>query len=166
MPVSEFLSVDEVMRLPPMLFGKIRWGKGLGVPVGNPCSGFRIFVEEHTVSQFRMGPDGPEVIPGTGVWKVAVDSAPCWSAPDEGDMHVVRFSVPDVHLNGFPDGQYRIKPELTGNWGHENRSPLQMMFGFRRIEPLAYYVVLTKDRHIVSVDFEVVHQAWLPRLFG
>ncbi len=41
MPASEFLSDDEVMRLPPMLFGKIRWGKGIGAPVGNPCSGFK-----------------------------------------------------------------------------------------------------------------------------
>jgi len=163
MPISEILSDDEVMRLPPMLFGKIRWSKGMSGPVGNPCSGFRIFVEEHTVSQFRMGPSGPEVIPGTGVWKVAIDSAPCWTAPDEGDMHVVRFSVPDVHLNGFPDGQYRIKPELTGNWGE---SQIQMMLGFRRIEPLAYYVALTKDRHIVSADFEVVQHAWRFRMFG
>ncbi len=73
------------------------------------------------------------------------------------------FSVPDVHLNGFPDGQYRIKPELTGNWGE---SQIQMMFGFRRIEPLAYYVALTKDRHIVSADFEVVQHAWRFRMFG
>jgi hypothetical protein len=24
--------------------------------------------------------------------------------------------LPDVHLNGFPDGQYHVKSELTGNW--------------------------------------------------
>jgi len=106
-----------------------------------------------------MGADGPEVIPGTGIWKVAMDSAPCWAAPDEGDMRVVRFNVPDVHLNGFPDGQYRIKPELTGNWGE---SRLQLMLGFRRIEPMAFYVSLTKDQHIVSVDFEVVQHSWRP----
>src|SRR5207249_11957943 len=94
-----------------------RWSKGLGAPVGNPCSGFTILVEEHTVSQFRMGADGPEVIPGTGIWKVAIDSAPCWTALDEGDMRVVRFNVPDVHLNGFPDGKYRITPGANGQLG-------------------------------------------------
>ena len=78
-------------------------------------------------------------------------------------MHVVRFSVPDVHLNGFPDGRYHIKPQLTGNWGD---SRLQMMFGFRRIEPLAFYVAVTKDQHIVSVDFEVVQYPWRFSLFG
>ena len=163
MPISEILSDEAVLRLPPMLFGKIRWSKGLGGPIGNPCSGFTIFVEEHTVSQFRMGPDGPEVIAGTGIWRVAIDSAPCWTAPDEDDMRVVRFNVPDVHLNGFPDGQYRIKPQLTGNWGV---SRLQVMLGFRRIEPMAFYVSLTKDQHIVSVDFEVVQHAWRFGPFG
>ena len=157
MPTSKFLSAGEVAKLPPMLFGKIRWNKGYGSPVGDSCSGFRIFVEEHTASQFRIGPDGPEVIPGTGIWKVTTASAPCWAAPDEGDMHVVRFSVPDVHLNVFPDGKYRIKPELTGNWA---QSRIQQMLGYKQIEPLAYYVSLTKDRHIVSVDFEVTQHAW------
>jgi hypothetical protein len=68
-----------------------------------------------------------------------------------------------VHLNGFPDGQYRIKPELTGNW---DVSRLQTMLGFRRIEPMAFYVSLTKDQHIVSVDFEVVQHAWRFGPFG
>ena len=163
MPISEILSDEAVSQLPPMLFGKIRWSKHIGGPIGNPCSGFAIFVEEHTVSQFHMGADGPEVIPGTGIWRVAVDSAPCWTVPDEGDMRVVRFNVPDVHLNGFPDGQYRIKPDLTGNWGE---SRFQMRLGFRRIEPMAFYVSLTKDQHIVSVDFEVVQHAWSSRPFG
>ena len=161
MAIAEALSDTEVVRLPPMLFGSIRWHKGLGTPVGDPCSGFRIIVDEHTVSQFRMGPSGPEVIPGTGIWINRTQSAPCWAVPDEGDMHVVRFNVSDVHLNGFPDGKYRVAAELTGNW---SETRLQMMLGYKRIDPLSWYVSLTKDRHIVSVDFEVVHEPWRFRM--
>src|SRR6266566_1095319 len=117
MPISEILSDEAVLRLPPMLFGKIRWSKGLGGPTGNPCSGFTIFVEEHTVSQFRMGADGPEVIPGTGIWRVAIDSAPCWTAPDEDDMRVVRFNVPDAHLNGFPRRTIPHQTSANGQLG-------------------------------------------------
>jgi hypothetical protein len=67
MSIAEALSNAEVLRLPPMLFGSVRWHKGFGTPVSDPCSGFKIIVDEHTVSQFRMGPSGPEVIPGTGM---------------------------------------------------------------------------------------------------
>ncbi len=70
---------------------------------------------------------------------------------------MVAFSVPDVHLTGFPDGKYRVSAELTGNWGE---SRLQSMLGYRRIEPLAYYVSLTKDQHLVPLDFEVIHEPW------
>ncbi len=163
MPTSKFLSAGEVAKLPPMLFGKIRWNKGYGSPVGDPCSGFRISVDEHTVSKFRFGPSGPERDPNTGIWKVATASAPCSAAPDEGVMHVVSFNVPDVHLNDFPDGKYRVKAELTGNWG---QSGIQAMLGFKRIEPLSYHVSLTTDRHIVSLDFEVVQHAWSFHLSG
>ena len=31
MPISEILSDEAVLGLPPMLFGKIRWSKGLAV---------------------------------------------------------------------------------------------------------------------------------------
>jgi hypothetical protein len=139
-----------------MLFGRVRWSKSLGAPVGDPGSGFRILVQEHTASQFREGAGGPEVVPGTGIWRPA-ESVPCSPAPDEGDMHVVRFNVPDVHLNAFPDGKYRVSAELTGNWAE---SRLQAMLGFRRIEPIAFYVVLTKDNHLSSVDFEVIQEPW------
>ena len=40
------LSETEVLRLPPMLFGSIRWPRGLGAPVGDPCSGFKIIVDD------------------------------------------------------------------------------------------------------------------------
>jgi hypothetical protein len=139
-----------------MIWGSIRWSKGLGSPVGDPASGFAVTCQEHTATQFQVGPAGPEPVPGTGVWKAPVAVA-CWSAPDEGDRHVVRFSVADVHLNAFPDGKYRVVAQLTGNWAE---SPIDRMLGYRRIEPLAWYVTLTKEQHLVSVDFEVVHEAW------
>jgi hypothetical protein len=135
-----------------MLFGRIRWYKRLGGPVGDASTGFRVLAEEHTVTRFRVGPSGPEPEPGTGIWKPAV-TVPCRVAPDEGDMHVVAFNVPDVHLSGFPDGKYRVKAELTGNW---SESLLHLRLGFRRIEPVAFQVSLTKDHHLVSLDFEVI----------
>ena len=85
-------------------------------------------------------------------------------------LGVLLLAVPFGSANAQPvpvpetyGGDLLSRPKLTGNWG---ASRFQMMLGFRRIEPLAFYVSLTKDQHIVSVDFEVVHQAWLPRLFG
>jgi phage terminase large subunit GpA-like protein len=44
MPSSEKLSVEAVLKLPPVLFGVIRWKKNIGGPPGDPCSGFRIRV--------------------------------------------------------------------------------------------------------------------------
>ena len=60
MPFSNVLSEVEVFRLPPMIFGRIRWKKHLGAPVGDPATCFMVLSEEHTVSQFRMGASGPE----------------------------------------------------------------------------------------------------------
>jgi hypothetical protein len=85
--------------------------------------------------------------------------------PDEGDMHVVRFFVPDAHLTailGAPfvdDGYYLITPKLTGNW----LSPEVRMFsglGFKKITPSKIGVALTKDAHIKEVEFEVVWSFW------
>jgi len=87
MPKGDKLSQTAVLKLPPMLWGHIRWNKIMGSPVGDPATGFRVFAEEHTATQFRIGRAGPEPIPGTGVWKPAV-SVPCWTAPDEGSMHL------------------------------------------------------------------------------
>ena len=162
MPKSRVLTQKEVLELPPMLFGHIRWQKGLGAPIGDPASGFRVLCQEHTATQFRVGAGGPEPVPGTGVWKTAV-TVPCAAAPDQGDLHVVRFIVPDPHLNAFPDGKYRVSAELTGNW---SLSPIQKFLGFRRIEPLAFQVSLTKDHHLVSVDFDVVLEPLRLHAFG
>jgi len=155
-PKTRILTDKEVLKLPPMLFGRIRWLKGLGTPIGDPASGFKVLCQEHTASQFRIGAAGPEVVPGTGIWKDPV-SVPCYAAPDEGDMHVVAFHVPDVHLTTFPDGKYRVRAELTGNWADPL---LQVRIGYRRMEPIAFYVVLTPERHLQAVDFEVVYEPW------
>jgi len=155
-PRSKVLTEKEVLSLPPMIFGAIRWPKGLGAPVGDPATGFRVSCQEHTASQFRIGPGGIEVIPGTGIWLAPV-AVPASAAPDEGDLHVVRFGVPDAHLNMFPDGEYRVGVELTGNW---SETPIARMLGYRRIDPLAVYVVLDKSHHIAGVNFEVKHEPW------
>jgi hypothetical protein len=161
---TEAMSQDEIQRLPPMLFGRIRWAKGLGAPVGGPGSGFTILVEEHTVSQYQIGPGGViEVKPGTGVWKTTTTSAPCRALPDEGDMHVVGFDVPDPHLNGFPDGKYRVTPTLTGKW---TTSSVQVWLGTKRMEPRFDEASLTEGQHIRNLDFEVVREPWRLRPFG
>jgi len=130
MPPTDAISLDAVHRLPPMLFGRIRWVKGRGAPLGEPASAFTILVEEHTASEFRAGPGGVfEVIPGTGIWKTIAESAPCRSLPDEGDRHVIGFDVPDVHLNSFPDGGYRVTPTLTGKW---SKSLVQVRIGYHQ----------------------------------
>src|SRR5687767_6378201 len=107
MTISDILSNEAVLKLPPTIFGRIRWKKSLGAPIGDHSTGFRVFVEEHTVSKFRQSAGGAERVPGTGIWKPAI-SVPCWTAPDESDRHVVAFNIRDVHFNEFPDGKYRV----------------------------------------------------------
>jgi hypothetical protein len=163
MPNFEKLSVEAVLKLPPMLFGVIRWKKSIGSPSGDPCNGFRIRVEERTPSEFRAGPGGViEKIPGTGIWRLVTDAASCFPAPDEGDSHVVHFRVPDVHLNVL-DGAYRITPQLTGQWDSRGLVFLYL-FGFRQIDPLAWYIALRADSHIATVEFEVVRRFWFRSL--
>lgn len=159
MPTSDKLSVEAVLKLPPMLFGVIRWKKTLGSPSGDPCNGFRIRVEERTPSEFwDIGGGKYEKIPGTGTWRLVTDFAPCFPAPDDGDYHAVHFNVPDVHLNVF-DGMYRITPQLTGQW--DSRSLIFLyLFGFRQIDPFAWYISLRPDSHIATVEFEVVRRFW------
>jgi hypothetical protein len=144
-----------------MLFGVIRWKKSIGSPSGDPCSGFRIRVEERTPSEFRVGPGGViEKIPGTGTWRLVTDSAPCFPAPDEGDSHVVRFTVQDVHFNVL-DGVYRIALQLAGNWDSRGLI-LVHFFGYRQIDPIAWYVAFRPDAPIATVEFDVVRRSWLP----
>jgi hypothetical protein len=35
-------------QIAPMIFGRIRWDKGMGSPVGDSASGFKVRVEEQT----------------------------------------------------------------------------------------------------------------------
>ena len=65
MSISHVLTDDAVLRLPPMLFGRIRWSKNMGAPVGDPATGFKVQSEEHTVSKFQVGAGGIEVVPNT-----------------------------------------------------------------------------------------------------
>ena len=152
------VSIDELVALPPTIFGVIRWRKYIGRPAGDLCSGFNIRVEEHTATQFRaVGGGKYEPIPGTGIWKDVVDSLVCRELPDEGDDHKLGFQIwgRDIHLNAFPDGQYRITPALKGTW---SRATPVALFGSRNIEPQSASVVLKKDNHIQSVEFELVQR--------
>lgn len=156
MPDFEKLSLDDVIRLPPMLFGVIRWKKDIGRPSGDLCSGFRIQVEERTPSEFRdLGGGNFDKIPGTGEWQLVTDSAPCSPSADEGDSYVVRFRVPDVHLNVF-DGLYWITPQLTDQWNDAWRP--WVVLGFRQLDPLAWQIALRPEAHIATVEFEVVRK--------
>ncbi len=93
-----------------------------------------------------------------------VDSVSCWDLPDEGDYHKLSFQIwgRGIHLNAFPDGQYRITPTLRGMWTRANPVAI-VLFGYRTIEPKSVSVVLKKDNQIQSVEFELVQR---PRLWG
>lgn len=151
------LSIEQLLALPPLIFGTIRWKSSIGVPRGDLCSGFSILVEEHTATQFRDAGGGHiEPIPGTGIWKVVADSLACYALSTEGDNRAVGFRVTGLHLNAFPDGRYRITPSLKGNW---RTSGLLAALSYRAIEPISASVVLKKDDHIQSVEFEVVRRS-------
>jgi len=160
MQAFDTVSIDDLVALPPTIFGIIRWKKYIGRPPGDLCSGFNIRVEEHTATQFRaVGGGKYEPIPGTGIWKDVVDSVSCWGLPDEGDYHQLSFQIwgRGIHLNAFPDGSYRITPTLRGRWSRAN--PVAVVFlGYRTIEPKSASVVLKKDNHIQSVEFELVQR--------
>ena len=158
MQAFDAVSIDELVALPPTIFGVVRWKKYIGRPAGHLCSGFNIRVEEHTATQFRaVGGGKYEPIPGTGIWKDVNDSLICREMADEGDYHKLGFQVwgRDIHVNAFPDGQYRITPTLTGMW---TRATPVVLLGSRIIEPKSAYVVLKKDDHIQSVEFELVQR--------
>jgi len=162
MQVLDAVSIEDLVALPPMIFGIIRWKKYIGRPMGDLCSGFNIRVEEHTATQFRaVGGGKYEPIPGTGIWKDVMDAVSCRELADEGDYHKLSFQVWGVHLNAFPDGRYRITPTLKGTWSRPN--PVAVLFGYRTIEPQSFSVVLKKDDHIKSVEFELVQR---PRPWG
>lgn len=155
----EAVSVEDLVALPPTIFGVIRWKKHIGRPAGDLCSGFNIRVEEHTATQFRaVGGGKYEPIPGTGIWKDVVDSLVCREMPDEDDYHKLSFQIwgRDIHLNAFPDGQYRITPAIKGMW---TRATPFLLFGSRAIEPQSASVVLKKDNQIQGVEFEVVQRS-------
>lgn len=159
MEAFDTASIVELEGLPPTIFGVIRWNKYIGRPAGDFCSGFNIRVEEHTATQYRaLGGGKYEAIPGTGIWKDVVDPVSCTELPDEGDYHKLGFQVwgRGIHLNAFPDGGYRITPTLKGTWSYTN--PVQLIFGARAIEPKSASVVLKKDDHIGSVEFELVQR--------
>jgi hypothetical protein len=163
MQAFDTVSIDELVALSPTIFGIIRWKKYIGRPLGDLCSGFNIRVEEHTATQFRaVGGGKYEPIPGTGIWKDVADALSCRELADEGDYHKLIFQIwgRDIHLNAFPDGQYRVTPTLKGMWSRAN--PV-VLFGYRTIEPKSASVVLKRDNHIQSVEFELVQR---PRPLG
>jgi hypothetical protein len=155
MSSSPILSVDQLNRLPPMIFGVIRWKGSIGDPIGDRCGGFDIRVEEHSATQFRDAGGHAEPIPGTGIWKIVSDSLSCHAIPDEGPEHAIRFKVTGLHLNAFPDGQYRITPSLRGTW---SSSGVLALLGYRVIEPVSVSIVLKKDDHFRGVEFEIVRR--------
>jgi hypothetical protein len=96
---------------------------------------------------------------GGGKYEEVVDCLSCRDLPDEGDYHKLSFQIRGrgIHLNAFPDGQYRIMPTLRGMWSRAN--PVAAVFlGYRTIEPKSASVVLKKDHHIQSLEFELVQR--------
>ena len=154
MPVTDRLSDADVLRIGPVLLCSIRWKKAVGRPAGDLCSGFRVVVDEMKPAEFRESASGPEIIPGTGEWRLLTNSAPCAPAPDAADTHALTFNVPDVHLNRFGGG-YRVTPHLAGKW---DASLIRYLVGPLSIEPLSEHVVLTKDNPVATVEFDVVRR--------
>ena len=124
MQAFDTVSIDDLVALPPTIFGVIRWKKYIGRPLGDLCSGFNIRVEEHTATQFRaVGGGKYEPIPGTGIWKDVVDAVSCRELADEGDYHKLSFQVWGVHLNAFPDGavSHHADSDRHVDAGHSGR---------------------------------------------
>ena len=139
------LSIEDLLRLPPMILGTIRWKKKLGRPAGDLCSGFDFLLEEKTATQYRDAGGGViEPIPGTGKWRVLSNSVLCRSAADEGDEHVLRFQFNNLQFNQLLDGAYHVTPSLKGPW--EPAGILQILIGYRLIEPLSELAQIFQNR--------------------
>jgi hypothetical protein len=157
-PMSS-LAFEEIVRLPPMIFGKIRWKKSMGRPRGNPCSAFDIQVDEHTATEFvDIGGGKYDDKPGTGIWKTVEGSVVCKGLSEEGDYHALRFQVTGLHYNAYLDGHYRVTPRLTGVWGASGL--FSLLSGFRLIEPLSDTAMLTKAAPVATREFEVFRRSW------
>lgn len=158
MGTLQVISLEGLFRLTPRIFGTIRWKRSIGGPSGDPCNGFDIRVEEHTATQYvDVGGGHYAPKPGTGIWKDVSDSLACRALSDQGDDHGISFQITGLHVNIFPDGYYKITPSLKGNWGP---SGVLAVLGYLAIEPLNASVAITEERHIQTVEFEVVRRSW------
>jgi hypothetical protein len=156
MPKS--ISLEQLARLSPSIIGTIRWKSTVGKPSGELCDGFSILVEEHTSTQFRaVGGGKYEPIPGTGIWKVIAESVACRDLSSEDDHYAVGFHITGLHLTAFPDGQYRVTPSLQGTW---RPGGILALLARRVIEPISASIILTDDKRIQSVEFEVVRRSF------
>jgi len=156
MPLS-ILSPEQLLRLPPMIIGTIRWKISIGGPTGDASEAFDVKVEEHTATEYRDAGGGniiPE--PGTGIFKLVSNSVSCRMRSDEGDDHMIGFQVTGLHYNMPFDGFYRTTPRLRVKW----RPSGIFALGYYVIEPISANVVLTRDHPIQSCEFEVVHRSW------
>ena len=52
------VSIEQLVALPPTIFGVICWKEYIGGPMDELCRGFNIRVEEHTATQFRAAGGG------------------------------------------------------------------------------------------------------------
>ena len=151
------LSIDEVLRLPPRIFGTIRWRKFIGRPAGDPCAGFSIKVEEHTATQFLSGPGGIHIPkPGTGIFKDVLEPVSCWARDDEESYHSIGFQVAGLHLNMPLDGYYKVTPALKGDW----RPYSIFARGYRVVEPIYYKFYLKEEARVQSCEFEIKLRSW------
>jgi hypothetical protein len=158
MNALQTLSLEQLFRLPPMIFGIIRWKNTVGKPTGDPYAALDIRVEEHTATEYvDVGGGHYAPKPGTGIWKVVLDSVSCRILADQGDDHAISFQSTGLHFNAPLDGGYRISPSLKGNWGP---SGIFAGLGYRAIEPISVYVALNTDHPVQSCEFEVVRRSW------
>jgi hypothetical protein len=156
MSISDHISVDDIEKIPPMIFGTIRWKANIGGPVGDYCQGFDVLVEERTPTQFRVGPSGIEPVPGSSHWKVIPDAVTCYTNADVNGVHAISFRAWGLHLNFPPDGTYRVTPTLKGGW----RPSGIFSRGYRVIDPIKYYVTLRPSSRFQHIEFEVLQRSW------
>jgi hypothetical protein len=99
-----------------------------------------------------------EPIPGTGIWKDVVDSVSCrgyrMKAITTRSVFNLGMRHPSECFSGratsnHPDSKRHVEPA---------QSVAVVLFGYRFIEPQSASVVLKKDDHIQSVEFELVQR--------
>lgn len=157
---GERLSAEALdKRLPPMLFGWIRWDRGLGRPKGTAGDGFHVTIRERLATTYVDRGHGI-YDPTPGGWAGPDVTVPCFDVPDEEQMHVVGFRAPDVHLTAALDGYYHVRVSLTDSWRRDGLFG-KLWGGYFEVSPAFCNVLVWPSQPFCSVEFLVQHRPFL-----